>query len=80
MRARGLALTGPRLRAAVEAKQQRAAREAAEQRLRMAREFLYMRGTLQRCTLSESEWLRFQLGCSADEAERLVAELSQRGK
>jgi hypothetical protein len=50
-------------------------RQAAE-RLGLAKQLLQQRASMQRCDLSEVEYLCFRTGCSVHEAEQLVAQLS----
>ena len=56
-----------------------ARREAAQQRLQLARQFLQQRASMLRNTMTPAEYLAFRLGCTYQEAERLVGQLKEEG-
>jgi hypothetical protein len=42
-------------------------------RVKMVRTLLEQRAGMERCALSELEWVRFRLGCHISEARKLIA-------
>ncbi len=57
-------------------KQLKTLRKEAEERKQLAKQFLQQQDGMIRMQLSPVEWLCFKLGCSALEAETLIAELA----